>query len=416
MRLCGMVAAAAALMAGCAAPPQDTGPKPVELSVGTFNQKWREPIPLSDDAVTELYLRDDFVFAYTQKHMAFMLDKDSGKLRTAIQPVTGESRLFPPVVLKQYEVYPSVMKVFIYDRLGRPMTDAKGRVVGEFAPDGGVVVGTGGVGYGTRVYVGGDAQLGRGKAFCVDVAGSPYRPVWEPAPLMTNGGLVAAPAYFQGCVYYGDQKGDVYAVNADNFAPIWPMTAKDTGLTEDKVFKAYGAIDADLRADEFGVYVATVEGQLYCLNRTTGRVKWIYYCDMPLRHAPEVTASGVFIYVDGKGLVALDKTNSSATQYSRTPRWIMKEGRGLLGIDDQYAYIQRDDGAIVAVDKNDGPAGPQHVSKNRYSVFASNNKGNVIYAATADGHVYAITMTTRAGIIGELALAPALPMPVALGK
>jgi hypothetical protein len=63
-----------------------------------------------------------------------------------------------------------------------------------------------------------------------------------------------------------------------------------------------------------------------------------------------------------------------------------------------------------------GPSGVQHVSKNHFAVFAPNNKGGVIYAATAEGMIYGITLTTKAGNIGEVALSHGTLPPLAMAK
>ena len=33
----------------------------------------------------------------------------------------------------------------------------------------------------------------------------------------------------------------------------------------------------DLKADDFGVYVAATDTKLYCLDRATGKIKWQYF-------------------------------------------------------------------------------------------------------------------------------------------
>lgn len=385
-----------AVVGGCAQPNPPTSAivKPIELPVGSFMAKWRADLQFQqkDDVVTELYVRDELIFAYTKSHTVYAIDKETGTLRSVTQPTSAENHLFPPVVLKEFVVYPTILTLYVYDRKGHFLKAVRPRDI---------AIGTRAVGAGTRVFFGGDS-VGGGRAVSMDLNGSQYQNASENWKLLTMGGLSGAPVFQQGFVYIGDRKGNVYAVNAESCAPIWPLESKDTGR-EDHVFGTDGAIEADMKADDFGVYVASLDSKFYCLDRISGRVKWQYYGDLPLRHSPDVSASTVYLFVDGRGLVAMDKQNTDPKQYNRTARWVMPDGRGVLGEDDKYTYVHRGDGAVVAVDKATGL--PQYTTKKRYGVFGANAKGGVSFVATPDGHVFAATLNLKPGAPGEVALA-----------
>jgi outer membrane protein assembly factor BamB len=197
----------------------------------------------------------------------------------------------------------------------------------------------------------------------------------------------------------GDDAGNVYAVNAESRAPIWPI--KQEGR-EDGVFGAAGGIRGDVRADEYGVYVASTDTKLYCLNRTDGRIRWQYFAGQPLQHSPAVTATSVYEYVGGQGLIAIDKMQGEAV---RKAKWTVANAIQFLAEDEKHAYLERNDHAIIAVDKATGS--PKFESQRKDLVaFATSIKNNVIYATTKDGQVRAIVPVFNAGTIGEIVMTP----------
>jgi outer membrane protein assembly factor BamB len=232
---------------------------------------------------------------------------------------------------------------------------------------------------------------GAGRVVAVDTAPGKYKPVDEKWQLMTKSGVQVSsgPTILGGVVYAAFDDGQVLAVNADSRASIWETS---TGQT----FRTFGAIHADLRADDFGVYVPSTDSKLYCLDKTQGRVKWQYYAGAPLRSSPVVTATTVYLPVSGKGVAAIDKTNGTA-------KWAVRDAVKFLAEDDKYAYFQRTDNSVVAVDRSNGE---QRFTSKRTDLvqFASNTKGSTIYAATKDGKVMAITPVLKPGDTGEVAL------------
>jgi outer membrane protein assembly factor BamB len=193
--------------------------------------------------------------------------------------------------------------------------------------------------------------------------------------------------------------GNIYAVNAESRAPIWPI--KQEGR-EDGVFGAAGGIRGDLKADEYGVYAASTDTKLYCLNRTDGRIRWQYFAGQPLQHGPAVTATTVYEYIEGQGLVAIDKTQGEPV---RKAKWTVSDAIQFLAEDEKNAYLERRDHAIVAVDKATGK--PKFESKRKdFVAFATSLKNNIIYATTQDGQVRAIVPVFNAGSVGEVVFAP----------
>ncbi len=165
------------------------------------------------------------------------------------------------------------------------------------------------------------------------------------------------------------------------------------------LFEAGGGIVASLVADDSGLYIATLGGQLYCLNRITGQIKWQYFGKGPLNATPVVIGDTVYQADPVDGMCALDKIESPDAKkpmFNRTPRWSSLTLKQIVCQDDKYVYAVRKDGALVAFDKK---AGEQAFVSGRKDLlaFALNIRDAVIYAATPDGKVLAIRPELQPG-------------------
>lgn len=396
-----LIGAAGALFgaAGCTHRTATAPAGPVaEIPAGGFTIKWRADLGLKGDQASQMFLREDLLIVYTRNHFAYVLDRESGENKW-VAPVSDPAvKLHPPVVLKDFVAIPTISSIEVYSRQGKQHRS----LTHGFAPR------SGAVGLGTRIFFGADDPNG-GRLVNLDLAGSQYQNssvIWE---LETRGGVSATPAIQQGIVYAADDKGNVYAVNADTRAPIWAL--KQEGR-EEGVFGTAGPNRADVKADEFGVYVASMDTKLYCIGRTDGRIRWQYYAGTPLTSSPTITATSVYQYVDGQGIVSIDKAQGDP---ARKARWAVKEASQFLAEDDKYAYLERTDHAIIAAEKASGKVKFQSARKDFVS-FGRALKGNVVYAATADGQVRAITPILTAGHMGEVVWEPVSGESLALGQ
>lgn len=356
------------------------------LPAQSFKRDWGANLQLKNDTVARVVLKEDSLFVYTKKNDAFALNRQTGSLRFTTHVSDTIVPLHDPVVLKERIVFPTDSTLEVYRRDGRfersYTTSSSLRTNPAGAPTGSVVA------------FGVDAP-GAGRVVAVDTAPGQYKPVGEKWQLMSNTGVQVSsgPAILGGVVFAAFDDGQVMAVNADSRASIWETS---TGQT----FRTFGAVNADLRVDDFGVYVPSTDSKLYCLDKTQGKQKWVYYAGAPLRASPEVTATMVYLPVTGKGVVAIDKVNGSP---DRAAKWAVRDAVKLVAEDEKYAYFQRTDNAIVAVDKSNGE---QRFTSKRTDLvqFATNTKDSMIFAATKDGQVLAITPVLKPGDVGELAL------------
>jgi hypothetical protein len=318
-----------------------------------------------------------------------VLDRESGVRKFVVQLSAGGVKARPPVVLKDYVVFPTISTMEVYDRQGKQHRSVQ-------TP--GMALRSGAVGLGTRVYFGADDPNG-GRVVCLDLAGSIYQDrsiLWT---LQTLSGISATPAIQQGLLYVGDDSGGVYAVNAQSAAPVWPV--KHEGR-EANVFGTGGGIRADVKADEYGVFVASLDTKLYCIGRTDGRIRWQYFAGVPLIYPPTVSPTTVYQYIENIGMVAIDKTQGEA---SRKSKWTHPHAIQFLAEDEKYAFLERDDHIMIAVDRMTGQE-QFHSKRDDFVAFATALKNNVIYATTSDGKVRAILPVFKAGTLGEMVMVP----------
>jgi glucose dehydrogenase len=178
------------------------------------------------------------------------------------------------------------------------------------------------------------------------------------------------------------------------------------------VFQSDGAIHADLKIDETGLYVASEDGNLYCVDRGSGRIKWTFFGGIPLDVPPLVTPTTVYQFVPGTGLVAIDKHVLGVAR----SKWTSDGAVSALSEDSHYVYALGSDGHLLALDKTDGHVVFRGV-RHDLTVFATPDgpaKTPDIFAATADGTILCIGPVLRPGTMGELVL-NTIPTPFHAG-
>ena len=391
-----IVVSCALLLAGCQSRSTDpskvlvTGAKITEAPMNSFAVAWRADLPIKDGRLTRLSLSDDRVFAYGKDNTVYWLSRSGGYVTAITDSAVKTDALYNAVVLPDKVVFPSTTQIMVFDKAGKSLYSTKLRYRAS----------SGAVGAGNMVFLGVDHVNG-GRLNAISAALQPYDigPVWE---LMTRGEVSGSPAVFQGqeqgSIFCGSRDGAVYAVRAENRDLLWPMLEKG-------FFKTYGQIMADLQADKDGVYVSCTDSKLYCLDMNTGRLKWAYFAGQPLgqESPPVATANHVFVYLPGAGLVCIEK---AGRQEIRKAKWTVGEARQFLASDDRLAYLRSADNHILAVDKATGEIRFRS-TRTDFAMFATNTsaKDSTIYAARADGYVYAIRAVLKPGTVGEVVMA-----------
>jgi outer membrane protein assembly factor BamB len=364
------------LLAGCQSKPT-TRPSIGLVEVGGFVEDWASSLALSPgETVTHLYYRGDLLFAYTSQNAVYAISASGGHVVWTRHVGEPGDRILPPLVLdNQQTILASVSTILQINKDG---TLAKTINIGH-------AVRSPLTGAGNFVYCGLDYPNG-GRIARIDLTKSVEYAIWE---FMSRQGFSAAPVLYAKYLYAGGEDGKVYAVD-ENRQIIWDLPGG--------VFKIQGQVLADLKADDFGVYVAATDTKLYCLDRATGKIKWQYYASTPLTDSPEVTDDSVYQIAPGEGVVALDKTKGD---FNRKARWIALGTIGFLAADSQYVYLRTSDNTIMGVDKQTGDL-KFHNLRADLVAFATNTKTSSVYASTADGQVYSIKPVTRPGMVGQV--------------
>ena len=410
--------------AGCAsAPPAPTGPTLV--SPPAFVVQWVDDLQVPDlrnNPVTGLFVREDKLFVYTKDGSSYVINRPNGLTIHVDEVPSGAARLHPPVLLKDWIIYPTTTALEVFDQRGVYLRTLP--VQGSIASD---AVGDGRSSVYVAVEIPGATRVCRYDM--LKMANQPAPPLGQRYPIEAkqynwalqayHGGIPAAPAFFADVVYVAGEDGLVMAVSSEDRNPIWPIDQENTPTQG--MFDARAPVVANLSADDSGLYVPAFDGRLYCINRISGQVKWQYFASAPPLLTPAILMSDtVYIRDPGLGIVAIDKVEPPSIpgkptkpHYNRDPRWTSKAVGDILAQDERYVFATRRDNSVVALDKKNGESAFAS-KRNDFTNFALNTKDSTIYAATKDGHVIAMKAVTLPGIIGEVATRGDADKPVAV--
>jgi hypothetical protein len=351
---------------------------PAAIPLNSFRLQWATKLEGSHGQITRLFARDNLVIGYTEDGTSYVLERAGGKILHSVTIRHGEQLLHAPVVLKEYIVYPTNTSLEIYNRAGA-LINSKNL---------GYSIRSDAAGHKTYLYFGAD-YVGGGRLVSVDITSEYLDHRW--ALMFPGSSVSSSPVIVGDIIYAAAENGDVTAVTFDTREPVWPITGS--------FFHTFSPIVADLAGDEGGIYVASTDTKLVCLNRNNGKVKWQYSATNSLVEGPIATKELVFQHVPGVGYVAIDKVNG---QYNRTPLWTASDVVNILSADEKFVYVHRSDNTIVALDKTNGHA--VFTSKRRdIATYTTNPKDGMIYAVTTANRVLAITSVQKPGVVGEIA-------------
>jgi outer membrane protein assembly factor BamB len=368
----------AACLCGCQTPEKTEEQKLVELSGGGFVVDWPADLSLSADRIKAIHVRGDTLVIYTQRNRGYWITAKGGEFLNSGSITDPGHTLHPPVLLSNGFVIPTTGSIKVYDKTGR--------TTASYEPP--AAIQSPAAGEGQNLYLSvsheGGGRLAQYKMGAQLVKG------WE---IYTGAGMVSAPVVFRGVVYAGGYDGQVWAMTPER-QPIWSFSDRTS------TFKTGDHITADLSADDYGLYVASQDRKLYCLDRTSGKIKWLYYATAPLVDQPIVMGDYVYQRVNGKGLVAIKKAEGT---YAREPIWVKPQIKQVLSSDEKNLYVATENNMILALDKLTGET--RFTSKRRdLAVFATNDESATIYAGTRDGVVLAIRPVTKPGGVGEIVM------------
>lgn len=350
------------------------------LPAGSFQRQWSASLNLpAGQAISHAWLLDQTLLVQTNHNKVYQLGAVSGALEAVLQPAPAGAVMGKPILTKNYLVVPLNADIAIFDHHGRQVND----VPMENA------ISSGGAVAGERLFIATAYPDSSGRLLALDLSKDYVNTAWE---LQRQNLIVSTPVVYEGAVYAADKGGSVFAVTADdNRTPLW---------LGDHVFQTYGPIVADLKVDDYGVYVASSDTTLYCLDRSTAKIKWKWLSGASLQEGPVVTDDTVYQPLPGGQLAAIDKISSDPKAFNRTPRWVVS-ARQFLAQDASHAYLLGTHGRLLAVDKATGQV-EFRSSRSDFAACGVNLTSNTIYAATRSGQVIAIDPVLKAGVVGQM--------------
>ena len=359
-----------------------------DVEPGSFKVAWRANVDTDRlGTVDGLYLRGDSLIVYTDDK-AIQRVTTGGRTAFVTRDVARPiDVLYPPLLLdglgrvgeiRQFLAFP---KSDGYALLTLDGDEIQNVVLNRALTSSGIAAD--GV-----VYVGAADDAG-GRLLQVDPT-KRYNHVLNRV-LFPGANITSRPAFHANLVYAADAEGRVYGLNED-LTKAWQ---EDYYSTE-----AARAVEADLSADSYGVYVAGTDGTLYCLDRLRGTRRWRYLAGRELLRRPIPTDDWVYLPIPDRGVAAISKTQGSFN--NREPAWVAEGAEDFISHDDRRVYLLHGDGAIVAHDKETGEE-LFRSGRTDFWRFARNEEGPRIYAATRDGELLALDPVTGFGEVGETA-------------
>lgn len=379
---------ASVFAAGCRS-TQTTSTMPEVVPPGSFVENWS--VDLQDDNIKSFHFVNDLLFVYGSNNVISAFDP-AGALQFRKRIGTVGDTVLQPIVQAERVIFPTGAVLEVVDRRGIHQ-----KTVDLERP-----VRSAGVAINDLVYISVDSDTG-GRIAAISLT----KPYGDPAvwTRLAGGTVRTQPQLFENVIYFATQQGSVVAVTNDPTL-LWPRSEE----MPEGVFKVDGLIRAPIRVDEAGVYVASTDSKLYGIDPINGKIRWEYFAGTPLVHPALPTSDTLYIYIDRKGMVALEKRDAPRYQ---TPRWINPTAKQVLADDANHTFVLTDDGYIAALDKktgveqfrtdrNDFIAVVQHINPN----------DNTLFAITRDHKLISIRPVTRAGVVGRLVLGPTLDAPV----
>jgi len=394
--LAGAVATFCLILAGCQPKTVTDNHRNndfVLISNPSFVKAWDVQLPLhSGDSVRGIYFLDGTVHVLTNMNYDHAVNGDSGELPYRNEIGTPDLTLQGgPTLVTGGIVFPTSHTLEVYSRAGRYMrsVDVKYNITNQA------------VGSHNFVYVGLDFQ--KGCLAQADVTQDIEPVQWT---FLTFGSVDGAVGISDNVVYCGSEDGSVRAC-AEDRTPYWTLLPDDAFDTQSKILSA-------VAVDSTGCYCSTTAGKLFCLDKTTGKLKWQYFAGEPLTTGPQVTDTAVYQYVPDLGLAAIDKTTKviladgeiAPESPFHSPRWILKGAARILAEDDQYVYVvlgtPDEMRGLAAVEKQTGRIAFR--THRRDLIFAAcQPKASLIYAVTSTGLVVALKPVLEPGSYGEIA-------------
>lgn len=327
---------------------------PASLREAGLSKFWQFALPLEPgQSLADIYLVDDALYCTTDDGFVYALDAYTGVVRWLRQITTSRYRLSSPAHAEGRAVFVTPTQLTVVDRLSGD---------GIMQTDLWFPAGTGAVSDGVLVYVGSVNH----RYYAIDVATG--LEAWK---VQTQARIAARPALLDGVLYVASEDGAIRAGTALRKAYRWTTS---TG----------SANSADLVADENGLYVACADHSLYSFDTASGALRWRARLSGPLYAPPVTTPDTVYQYCQDDGVVAI---NTSAQEGAERFRWKLADGRTLLTVDRESAYVLTRGETIAQVALVDG-ALRRSIPAAGFSLAAPSPGDGTLMLASPDGRLF----------------------------
>jgi len=328
---------------------------PVPLANAGLVKYWQLQLLLEpDQTIQTVYLIDDQLYAGTQDGYVFAVHAPTGVLRWVRQITRSGYPVRRPCHAGEQVIFVTPSDLQVYNRrTGEPLIRTDLRFPAGGAP----------VSDGARIFLGGvDHRL-----YAFD-ARTHYLD-WR---LVTSGAVNSTPTIRADTIYFANDAGAVYACTRENKTFRWQTST-------------YDQITADLVVDERGVFVASRDYSLYLLDLNFGNIRWRARLSGPLYEAPVLTPDTVYQYTPADGLVAIDSQTIGETD--KRIRWKLPNGRTLLTVHKDRAYVLTRDGTVAVLNVGDGTP-VMDIPADGLTLGLPAPEAETVYVAGPDGRLF----------------------------
>ena len=202
--------------------------------------------------------------------------------------------------------------------------------------------------------------------------------------------VYATPALSKdGILYIGGYDGDLYAINTANINTI----ANVPTLDEARVFSSGGSIIASPVISGDTIVVASSNGSIYSLNRTTGALNWKFETGNKIWSTPVIDGSNIYFGSLDHNFYALNLENGKEL-------WNFPTGAAIAAqplVIDGNIYIGSFDGIFYSIKKNTGQEIERFEADNWFWATPLYNK-SIIYIGSFDHNLYALNQKTLTSV------------------
>lgn len=329
---------------------------PQALYQADLVKTWQLQLPLDDpQRLRDVHLVDNTAYLATDDGFVFSVDARTGAIRWMRRVTRSGYNVWRPCHAGNLVIFVTPTQLVAYDRYS-------GDGVRQRQLD--FPAGSGAVTDGARIYFGAiDARV-----YAFDLR---FFPVWE---IITGGPVTSIPDLYQDRLYFGSDDGHLYACKAPDKSRIWRH-----------IPSTYDRITADIVANDQGIFVASRDRSLYLYEHAFGKVVWRERLGSPLYEAPVVTPDLAFQFSGSDGLVAI---NTAVRDVDKRVRWTLPNGRALLTIDQQNAYVLGRNERIYVASLKDGDV-RHEIPAPGFSLFLPSPENQTLLIAAADGRIFA---------------------------